>query len=207
MIDGPGQGGTLRRHKVHTRHDYEVPIGKCIDYLGTRGDVDMSRIAVCGSSLGGYYAARAASFEHRLAACISHGGVFSIPELWAGADDDHGLADHITWVFGAKTMKAAMEKAKLFSLEGALEHMRCPYLIVHGGHDVLGVKEATRLYDYAKVKGVSAELVVVGEEQTGADHCQHDNPTLGQEIMADWLVDRFGIDERALRRTSLNPLV
>ena len=28
MIDGPGQGGTLRRHKVPTRHDYEVPIGR-----------------------------------------------------------------------------------------------------------------------------------------------------------------------------------
>lgn len=33
MIDGPGQGGTLRRHKVPTRYDYEVPIGRCIDWL------------------------------------------------------------------------------------------------------------------------------------------------------------------------------
>ena len=31
MIDGPGQGGTLRRHKVPNRVDTEVPIGKCID--------------------------------------------------------------------------------------------------------------------------------------------------------------------------------
>ena len=31
MIDGPGQGGTLRRHKLPTRYDYEVPVGKCID--------------------------------------------------------------------------------------------------------------------------------------------------------------------------------
>ena len=207
MIDGPGQGGTLRRHKLHTRHDYEVPIGKCIDYLATRDDVDMSRIAVCGSSLGGYYAARAGSFEHRLAACISHGGVFSIPELWSGAGEDHGLAGHITWVFGANTMKAAMAKAQPFTLEGALEHMRCPYLIVHGGHDVLGVQAAARLHGYAKSKGVDVKLVVVSEEQTGADHCQHDNPTLGQEIMADWLVDRFDIDERALRRTALNAMI
>ena len=28
MIDGPGQGGTLRRHKIVTRADSEVPIGK-----------------------------------------------------------------------------------------------------------------------------------------------------------------------------------
>ena len=59
MIDGPGQGGTLRRHKIVTRADSEVPIGKCIDWLEQRADVDPSRIAVCGSSLGGYYAARA----------------------------------------------------------------------------------------------------------------------------------------------------
>ena len=72
MIDGPGQGGTLRRHKVTNRPDYEVPIGRCIDWLEKRADVDAKRVAVCGSSLGGYYAARAGSMEHRLAACISH---------------------------------------------------------------------------------------------------------------------------------------
>jgi len=54
MIDGPGQGGTLRRHGAVTRVDYEIPIGRCIDYLATRDDVDMSRVAVCGSSLGGF---------------------------------------------------------------------------------------------------------------------------------------------------------
>ena len=81
MIDGPGQGGTLRRHGIPTRHDYEVPIGRCIDYLETRSDVDPRRIAVCGSSLGGYYAARAGCYEHRLAAAISHGAIWSIPDL------------------------------------------------------------------------------------------------------------------------------
>ena len=28
MIDGPGQGGTLHRHKIVTRADSEVPIGR-----------------------------------------------------------------------------------------------------------------------------------------------------------------------------------
>src|SRR5206468_11701586 len=43
MIDGPGQGGTLRRHKLATRHDTEVPIGRCIDWLEKRADVDAKR--------------------------------------------------------------------------------------------------------------------------------------------------------------------
>src|SRR5687768_10181966 len=148
MIDGPGQGGTLRRRRIHTRPDYEVPIGRCIDYLLTRPDVDAARIAVCGSSLGGYYAARAGSKEPRLAACISHGAIWSIYELWKNADESHGLASHIKWVFGVASMKEAMERARAFTLDGVLDGMRCPYLIVHGGHDVLGMSQARRTYDY-----------------------------------------------------------
>jgi dienelactone hydrolase len=207
MIDGPGQGGTLRRHKLPTRHDYEVPIGKCIDWLERRPDVDLRRIAVCGSSLGGYYAARAGSYEHRLAAAISHGAIWSIPELWEGAGENHGLADHIKWVFGAPSMKAALEKAKPFTLEGALDNMKCPFLVLHGGYDVLGVDQATKVYEYAKKKGVDATLRLLNEEETGAEHCQHDNPTIGQEVLADWLVDHFKIDERELLKKSLNPMI
>ena len=36
LVDGLGQGGTLRRHGLPTRHDYEVPIGKCVDWLLAR---------------------------------------------------------------------------------------------------------------------------------------------------------------------------
>ncbi len=41
---------------------------------------------------------------------------------------------------------------------------------------------------------------------TGADHCQHDNPTIGQEYIADWLADVFGIDERAQQKNTLRPI-
>lgn len=198
MVDGPGQGGTLRRHKVATRYDYEVPVGRCIDWLEARGDVDTTRIALCGSSLGGYYAARAGSYEHRLAACISHGAIWDIGERWKTRPEDHALADHMKWVFGANTMAEAARIAAPFKLEGALEHMRCPYLIIHGGHDILGVDAVSTVYDYAKKHGVDVTLRLTSEEETGADHCQHDNPTLGQELMIDWLADRFGIAERDL---------
>jgi dienelactone hydrolase len=198
MVDGPGQGGTLRRHGVPNRYDYEVPVGRCIDYLETRDDVDLTRVAVSGSSLGGYYAARAASFEHRLAAVISHGAIWSVNGLWGKADENHGLAGHIKWVFGVESMKEAIEKGKDFELDGVVDKIRCPYLICHGGFDVLGVGQATQVYDYAKANGVDVTLRLIGEEETGAEHCQHDNPTIGQEYMADWLADRFGIDQRAL---------
>lgn len=198
MVDGPGQGGALRRHGLATRHDYEVPIGRCIDWLSARTDVDASRIAVSGSSLGGYYAARAASMDARLAACISHGAIWDIHARWKARDENHGLAGHIKWVFGADSMAQATEIARPFKLEGVLENMKCPYLIIHGGHDVLGVEEVRKVHDYAVAHGVKATLRLTSAEETGAEHCQHDNPTLGQELMLDWLADVFGIDQGKL---------
>ena len=203
MIDGPGQGGTLRRHNVNTRYDYEVPIGRCIDYLETRSDVDTAASPSAARAWAAImpHAPPATSAASPPASRTAQFGAFQ--DLWAGASEDHGLADHIKWVFGAPTMKAALEKAAPFTLEGALENMRCPYLIVHGGFDVLGVAQASRVYEYAKAKGVDVTLRLLSEEETGADHCQHDNPTIGQELMADWLAERFGIDERGLRKLTL----
>jgi hypothetical protein len=198
LVDGPGQGGALRRHGLVTRHDYEVPIGKCIDWLEARSDVDASRIAVSGSSLGGYYAARAGAMEPRLAACISHGAMWDVHERWKARDENHGLAGHIKWVFGARTMAEATEIARPFKLEGVLGNMKCPYLILHGGHDVLGVETVQKVYQYALANGVDATLRLTSEEETGAEHCQHDNPTLGQELMIDWLADVFAIDQTRL---------
>jgi dipeptidyl aminopeptidase/acylaminoacyl peptidase len=104
-------------------------------------------------------------------------------------------------------MKASMAKAKEFTLEGHLDRMKCPFLVMHGGHDVLTVSQAQKVYDYAKIKGVDVTLRLLDEEETGAEHCQHDNPTIGQEILSDWLADKFGIDQRKLLRTSQNPLI
>jgi dienelactone hydrolase len=198
MVDGPGQGGTLRRHKIPSRYDYEVPVGRCIDWLEKRSDVDARRIAVSGSSMGGYYAARAGSREHRLAACISHGAIWDIEQRFRDRGEDHALAGHMKWVLGAKSMAEAIEKAKPFKLEGVLDGMKCPYLVLHGGHDVLGVENSKTVYEYAKKHGVKVTLRLTDAEETGAEHCQHDNPTLGQELMIDWLADVFGINHRNL---------
>ncbi len=51
-----------------------------------------------------------------------------------------------------------MVKARDFTLEGQLEHMQCPYLVLHGGHDVLTVSQAQKVYEYGKAKGVNVTL-------------------------------------------------
>jgi len=56
---------------------------------------------VSGSSLGGYYSARAGSKEHRLAACISHGAIWDVQKRFADRGEGHALANHMKWVMGA----------------------------------------------------------------------------------------------------------
>ncbi len=72
---------------------------------------------------------------------------------------------------------------------------------------MLTVSAARKTYDYAKTHGIDATLRILDPEETGAEHCQHDNPTIGQEILSDWLADRFGIDQRKVLKTSYNPLI
>ena len=86
--------------------------------------------------------------------------------------------------------------------------MKCPYLIVHGGHDVLtGSAARNRVTITPRQKASMSTLRFISEEETGAEHCQHDNPTIGQELLSDWLADLFGIDQKALLKRSWNPLI
>jgi alpha-beta hydrolase superfamily lysophospholipase len=77
-FDGPGQGGALIRQGLTLRPDWENVIRPVLDYALTRADVDPDRVALIGPSLGAHLAPRAASDEHRLAACIADCGAFDL---------------------------------------------------------------------------------------------------------------------------------
>jgi len=191
MVDGPGQGRSIRHHGLKGRYDFEVAASRCVDYLLTRKDIDEKRIAISGSSLGGYYAIRAACKEPRIAACITHGAIWDFHETLENWQEGHPLERHFLWVFGKETIEEVIEYVRKFDLRPILKDFKKPYLIIHGGHDVLGVQAAGKLYDASKAAGVDVTFRVVTEDETGADHCQHDNPTIGQELMIDWLIDKF----------------
>ena len=61
-IDGPGQGES--EYELPIEPAYEKVATAVIDYLTTRGDVNSDDIGLFGVSLGGYYAARCAAYEH-----------------------------------------------------------------------------------------------------------------------------------------------
>ena len=78
VFDGPGQGGALYEQGLYLRPDWEKVISAVVDRVLQLNIVDPDRIALSGWSLGGYLALRAASGEHRLAACVADPGLWSV---------------------------------------------------------------------------------------------------------------------------------
>ena len=84
VMDGPGTGEAIRFRGLVLRHDYEKAGGACIDFLEKRSDVDPKKIGIVAISLGGYYAPRCASLDHRFAACIAWGAIWDYHAVWKG---------------------------------------------------------------------------------------------------------------------------
>lgn len=83
-FDGPGQGSVVREQGLYFRPDWEAVVTPVVDLALTLPEADPERLVLLGMSLGGYLAARAAAFEHRLAACILYDGVWDVHEPIAG---------------------------------------------------------------------------------------------------------------------------
>ena len=80
LFDGPGQGRPLIEQGLVMRPDWENVVRPVVDYALTRPEIDPERIALMGWSFGGYLAPRAASGEHRLAACLADPGLWDLLE-------------------------------------------------------------------------------------------------------------------------------
>jgi alpha-beta hydrolase superfamily lysophospholipase len=101
FFDGPGQGEMLFEHGMWLRPDWESVIAPVMDFALQFHEIDPERIALIGWSLGGYLSARAATSEHRLAACVADPGLFgpadqmrkTVLRLGASPEAAQNLAD------------------------------------------------------------------------------------------------------------------
>lgn len=80
IFDGPGQGEMLYEQGISLRPDWETVIRAVVNVAINLPTVDSQRMVLSGWSLGGYLAPRAASGEHRLAACVADPGQWGIAE-------------------------------------------------------------------------------------------------------------------------------
>jgi len=84
VFDGPGQAGPIHRQNLVFRPDWENVVGPAVDFALSLPGVDATKIVLCGLSMGGVLAPRAAAFEHRLAALVAVDGVYDMGQLGRG---------------------------------------------------------------------------------------------------------------------------
>lgn len=82
IFEGPGQGSNLFLRNQVFVPDWERVITPVVDFLRAHPKVDKRRICLAGQSFGGYLVARAAAYEHRLAAVVSDPGVVDVFSDW-----------------------------------------------------------------------------------------------------------------------------
>ncbi|MFI5916469.1 alpha/beta hydrolase family protein [Dactylosporangium sp. NPDC051541] len=197
MVDCPGSGEALRLQGLTARVSTEDWAAAGVDFLLDRADVDADRIGLVGWSLGGFYAPRAAAFEPRLALCVAWGanhdwgavqkrrlereGENPVPHYW----------DHVLWVWGETDLDTFIANAEAVNLDGVVERITVPFLIVHGENDrQIPLRYAHRSYEQA-VHSRRRELRIFTAAEGGAEHIGLDHLTHVSVFIADWVAGVF----------------
>ncbi|HEX5213625.1 MAG TPA: alpha/beta fold hydrolase [Pseudolabrys sp.] len=195
IIDGPGNGESIRFRNLYLRPDTEHYATPVFDYLASRPEVDPKRIGVMAISLGGYYAPRAAAYEPRFACCIAWGAQWDYRKIWADRFERLARADtpslsvaheHIAWVLNVKTQAEVLKALEPFTLDGVVQKITCPFLMLHGeGDEQIPLPEARKCFDAVGSKQKTFKLFT--REEGGYHHCQIDNQSICSAYMWDWL--------------------
>lgn len=185
-FDGPGQGEG--EYDWPIRHTFEEPVGAVIDWVERRADLDGERVGISGSSMGGYYAPRAAAFEKRVKAAIANGGAYSVIDNFDQRPQT--LKDAYVLRTHSKTIEEAREKTRPFDMTGVASRVTCPIFIIAGKEDRI-----TRWQDAERVaKEVKGPCVFVALE--GGIHVGHNRGHLWRTQCADWMAEQLGVPKR-----------
>lgn len=198
LVDQPGSGEALRFRNMPAIPECERWGTAIYDWVSQRSDVDPKRVGLMGVSLGGFYAPRAAAFEHRYAMCVAWGAStrFSDRLMRAMQQDEEAasvtdMLEQARWVFGAKDNAELVEKTRDITMVGIADKITCPFLITHGINDrQVPASEAQEVYGDA-VNSSHRTLKIFTEAEGGIEHVNFDNPDVVIDYMADWIEARF----------------
>ena len=184
-----------------------------VDFALTRPELDPARLALIGWSFGGYTAPRAATVEHRLAACVSDCGPYDlydatmakVPALLAHQYADHrSIATTVLakamgsvmkkpsagwalrrnlWVHGIADPAEFLQLSSQYSLKGREHLITCPTFVSSTVGDDLSASAKT----LADNLSCEHEHVVFGADDDVSGHCEMTGRAVFAERMHAWL--------------------
>lgn len=219
VFEGPGQGNAILERGLPFRGDWEKVVGPVIDYVVQRDDVDASRIALMGQSLGGVLAPRAAAFEKRIAAVIAHDGIYDFARAVAAAiPRDEAMINqaranvplfrwlfgHGMWVTATSTPLEFLDALEMFTVaDGVAEQITCPVLVCDD-LDPRIAGQPQQLYDHLAAPKTFLHFTA---EEGADDHCQSGALRLALARIYDWLDDTFANLPVREAQGATNPIV
>lgn len=231
-FDGPGQGGALIEQGLALRPDWENVITPVLDFALERSDVDPARVALIGWSLGAHLAPRAASREHRFAACIADCGAFDLYAAFlerlpqplaegfrrgrrrartavarilaamAGRPTGGWALRRGMLVHGCTDALAMVDLLRDFSLAGRAEQITCPTWVCSAEGDDISASAALL------VEALTCEKAYVHfrADEGAGDHCEQGARTLYHARSFGWLDEHLRPrDEAADTQESSHP--
>jgi pimeloyl-ACP methyl ester carboxylesterase len=200
MVDLPGQGATAN-DGLYWEVQAERPIGAVIDMLINRFSAQPGRIALLGMSLGGYFVARAAGYESRLAMVIAStplpnpNQLFALAVQAAAAEAHQPVStaaqrsrQHSLWKAGATDAPGFL--AKTSGMAADPKRVTVPFLSILGGGDS-SVFAGQAVRWHAEIPSTSKSFVLLGAA-TGADgHCQVNNRLRLVQEASGWMDEIF----------------
>jgi predicted alpha/beta-fold hydrolase len=212
-FEGPGQGRVIREQHIPFRQDWEKVVTPVVDYaINNLKGVDPNQLALMGISMGGYLAARAVAFEHRIAACILNDGIFDLYETFktylsdvliqAINNNNQELVNtvieifmnfstrakwgisHGMWTFGVKTPFEYIKSYTNYSLKDIIQYIKCPTLVLEAEDDQFFKGQPKQVYDNLKC---TKDYILFKNSEGAGDHCQIAALSLSNQRIFDWL--------------------
>jgi dienelactone hydrolase len=146
-IDGPGQGESNIRENWVTLDNFERAGSAAIDFLEKRSDVDGSRVAVYGWSMGSYWAPRIAAHDPRIKALVGAMGVYEQKDTIFKHSKPAYRANYM-YMSNIRDEEEFDAMTDQMLLTPLADKIRCPTLLVMGEFDELcPLEDGESLFD------------------------------------------------------------
>ncbi len=181
-IDGPGQS----ENSVHfaIRANWETVITPVLDHLAAIGlDSTFGLTGLMGISMGAIYGPRAAAHEPRLNAVIGLAGPYNLGECW----DALNPLTRGGYIFYTKSADEAEAHHKAYglNLEGVLDKVTQPFLVIHGARD--------RLFPPEQAERIAREAPnATPLMYPDGNHVCNNIAYKYRPVMADWMSEQLG---------------
>lgn len=229
--EGPGQPTPRRQQGLGFIPNWWDVTGPVADYLETRDDVDLSKLALLGQSFGAILTVRAAAVDPRYAAVMVVDGLYSMqevlreqffPQLITYFDAGNATAfnayttaiynthvsttfnwvvDQGLWSFATASYYDWFSQLGDYTIDGYAQNISVPIYVAAGDHDTLAGTQAATA---AEMIGAEATYHVFEHVLGAGEHCQLGAESQLALYALDWLADVFdGVNGTAVNGTAV----